>query len=145
MKFVSMENGDPEIDQSTADLNDQGDVVVELSATCYRNCAECSNQLKSLCVDVQEEKPLSEWLDQEGKALTEAKVAEIMAAHKAGKVSIECEAEAEVDESGGGRYQKNMITTTFTVNVTLNIGEEKLEIHSDFSSENAAGEFEECC
>lgn len=142
-KFVGMENGDPEVDNIEASA-DGDSIHVTATATGYRNCAECSTQLKSLCVDFEDDVALDKfdgWKD-----LPEPERAKFIAALEGGKLELEAESSSgEASESGGGRYAKNMITTALDYTLTATLGEKSLEYNGTLSSENAASEFEECC
>jgi len=74
---------------------------------------------------------------------------EIVATHKGEGHELEVEAEdVEVDESGGGRYQKNIITATIHVKVrcSCQTADQKDPVwEGDLKAEVAAGDFDECC
>jgi len=150
-KFVSMENADPEVN----DIEGQADianVIITASVRGVRNCAECGTELKDCDMDMEDTVDV-EQLDG-FKKLTEVQQAGLLAALEAGEAEIEVEDNGgEVDEAGGGRYAKNMLTTRILYKLTITFkavesGNEvtvSIEHEGDLESKNAASEFNECC
>lgn len=150
-KFVSLENGEPEFNSCEATLQN-GDVLVTVSMRSIRNCADCGTEMKSLESEMEENIPIENF---DGfKELSDEDKTKLLKFAEEDDETIELEAEeneASMDEAGGGRYAKNMITTTAKVDVSLTWdrrahGGEVILTHTlDLTSENAASEFEECC
>lgn len=142
-KFVGMENGDPQMDSIEATI-DGGKISISANATATRNCADCSTELKSLSLDFEAELELKDF--PKFNDLSETDKAKFQAALDAGTLDLNVEdAGGEMEESGGGRYAKNMITTKFSYSVSAKAGDLELVYEGELSSENAASEFEECC
>ncbi len=152
-KFVSLENNEPEINDLSLTHNGEGQFAVTLDCRHVRACAECSTELKS--IDISEElNPTIQEFDG-FDALSEAQKASIIEALDSGEIEVDCdEGDVNVEESGGGRYKKNLITVTVGANLTLEFtpevtAEENEKItltHAiEFKSENAASYYEECC
>lgn len=150
MKFVGMENGEPEINSFEVDRTGTT-FDITLSARHTRNCAECSTELKD--VDIDESTSL-ELADFEGyKNLSEANRARLDKAieEDSADLSVELEeGESEVNESGGGRYKANDISITFNGTVRLELDSDKgnkLELTKSFDivATNTAGSYNECC
>lgn len=150
-KFVSMENGEPEFNSLEAMLQN-GDVFVTASVRSIRNCADCGTEMKSLDVEMEENISIETF---DGfKELSDKDKAKLLKFAEEEDETLELEADegdTSMDESGGGRYKKNMITTVARGDITLTWdrrahgGEVKLTTTVELSSENAASEFEECC
>lgn len=145
-KFVSMETAEPQVDSIETSFRREGplDGVFEIncSGQTERNCADCGTTLKSCSWDAEGEERLS---DLEGwKDLSEKKQKEIIEKLEEGKIEAEINEDGtEANESGGSRYQKNMIESI--VHYRMEIGGEGLSIEGQVSSHNAASEFDECC
>lgn len=154
-KFVSLETQEPEVSDTTGEINETG-VYIQASATTNRNCAECSDTLKSLELEYELEVPIEDFkgyseLSDEDKVALEAEMANGDSS-QALDLSVE-EDSTEADESGGGRYKKNLITSTVHFSVVLTwtrhnpdgaLNKTKLTYSGHASNENAASEFEEC-
>ena len=149
-KFVSMENNDPECDSIDATISGQSiQVCAEVRAV--RACADCGTELKDLSLSLEKEIDLHDF---EGyDALTDSDKEKLGAALEEESETISLDVDddgGEMSEGGGGRYAKNMITTTINYTVTLKWerGENDLVTLTHSSSmeeQNAASEFEECC
>lgn len=129
-KFVGLENGDPEVDM---EMNLEGErkvgVIEEqfsVSGTAHltRNCAECGSELKTADLN----------LESEMQTFTH--------------ITPECDGELHcdfddglVDESGGGRYAKNMISCSVHWSVTCSKCQATLQ--NDVEASEVAGAFEE--
>lgn len=126
-KFVSLENNEePNIEPSCA--VDSGRATIGATVELGRNCAECSQELKMCSVDADEVQ------------------VEIPKEHLGEGHDIEAEVEIDsVDESGGSRYKKNIITAsmTYTLRCSYQKREEPDLATGDLSASAAAGEFEE--
>jgi hypothetical protein len=143
-KFVSMDNQAEVDDSSVSYAGTTVDVTIEVTGK--RVCADCSTELKSLTM-IFEDTLFIESLD-ELKALTPEQQKLII--YEAAVESLEVEIEADepdVEEGGGGRYKKNMITTTVHFTLTFTTGDGTLSFkHSgSLSQENQASSYEECC
>lgn len=149
-KFVSMENSDPEI--GTIETSVQGTkITVNVSdVRMIRACADCSSELKDVNTEGETSLELSEF---EGwKELTEEQRDKIIALLMTEGLTVGAEeGGTNVEEGGGGRYKKNMIS--LTIHFDLWISYEcpsappsiDLKYSGDILIEHAAGEFEECC
>lgn len=131
-KFVSMENGDPEVDRLEVEMSGNESYIVTMEASLVRNCAECSTELKRTMVD-SEQTVVLEVVERECLS-TEAEDG----IHD----PVIDEKDSSVDESGG-RYAKNMISCTVTYTVTCNNGGCALQKQDTISAETNAGSFEE--
>lgn len=121
-KFVSMENGEPEV--NSVEVDSEGHVNAEVHLT--RNCAECSTELKDYTFELEADPD-----------------EEFMAAHKGHALDVD-EGDCSVDESGGGRYAKNIISVSLVATVKCAVcPDAKTEV--ELGSDAAASEFEECC
>ena len=148
-KFVSMENGEPEVNEITATYDAASTSVTVLASLRHtRNCVECSNELKSLDIEIEESFDITE--SEPYKALTpeqKVQMLDALEANDGGEVSIE-ETGTESEESGGNRYKKNLITVTLRYDVVLTNGKEDNEnitllLPGQATSENAASSYEE--
>lgn len=152
-----MDNGDPELEQGPeltfhmrSKKTDGKEILAHFDVTATvrgtRNCADCGNTLKELSMDMDGTAELAQF---EGwKELTPDQQGEVQGRLEAGTVEPDAEAEeGTVDESGGGRYKKNLITTVVPYNITIEDSELgiKLTYNGELSYEAAASEFEECC
>lgn len=147
-KFVSLETQDPCCDEIDIEFSktaaDDGTFTVTASGTTDRNCADCGDLMKQVSWDMEAEIELSdvkgfdELEDEAKKTLVEA-IELGTAEHKVEEQGTSAE------ESGGGRYKKNIITSTVEYFVEINYGELKLTQAGNMSVENAASEFEEQC
>jgi len=125
-KFVGLENGDPEVDGE--DLT-EGTVTIEVRLT--RNCAECSGELKEYTF------PLEADHSDEIKAHEEE--------HHDGdpqEYTLEVDS-TEADESGGGRYKKNMISVTAHYTITCDECKAEVVADAEVSDEAPASSFDE--
>lgn len=125
-KFVSMDNGDPEVNESDIVPND-ATATVTASVHLVRNCADCGTELKALDVDADEAD------------------FEVPAEHRGEGHNLSVEVTAnDVNESGGGRYKKNYITVDLDYSVSCDCGGKDKEIGTGtLTCTAAAGEFEE--
>lgn len=139
-KFVSMENGEPEVNGVNCTYNNGGfDVTCEVHHT--RNCADCGTELKAVEGVAEGRVELAE-LEGWDKLTPEAQL-EIKTKLEAGEIEPETEdTGSEADESGGGRYAKNLITCTVHFRLTLGDG---LTHEGTAEMENAASYYEESC
>lgn len=141
-KFVSMDNGEPEV--SNVDTNfSEGEITVTCEIHHTRNCADCGTELKSIDETAEASCRLNEFADYGSlKVVDHQKIAKDI---NDGKISIEAEDEgAEAEESGGGRYAKNMIAVRVPITVSF-IYNGKVFKHSvECVTENPASAYEEC-
>lgn len=147
-KFVSMENGEPDVSDLVVEYSD-GTCHVTASVHHTRNCADCSTELKDYDYELEDAADLESFSGWEG--LTKEERDEVLTMLKDGTIEPDVQAgDAEIDEGGGGRYQKNMITLTVPVTITIDgsLSKEK-ELHLDYSLDlidsAAAGDYNECC
>lgn len=124
---------------------------ITLSARHTRNCADCSTELKDIDIDETLSVELAafeayEQLSEADRATIDRAIEEDSA-----NLSVEIEqGDANVDESGGGRYQANKIEITFNGTLVLEYtpdeGEPIKLTHSfEIVSTNTAGSYNECC
>lgn len=143
-KFVGMENGEPEINNIEASHLTGLQFSVNADVRGVRQCANCGTDLKDLSMDVEGTCDIGE--SEEWKKLTPEEQATLKAAIKKGDVEVEVEDDGgDVDEGGGGRYAKNIITTTVNYTLTVTYNDLKVSASGSLESKNAASEFEECC
>ena len=151
-KFVSMDNADPEVSSLEAELDGES-IKVCCSVRAVRTCADCSTELKSLDLELEETLEIAalsgyaELAEENRTVLQELLAGEI----EGGEIEVEVEeGGAETDESGGGRYKKNLLTTTVTADVTVTCTHPSgtnftVEGQVELSEENPASAYEECC
>lgn len=147
-KFVSMDNGDP--DENSIEVTLSGSSFeIEASYRHTRNCADCGTELKEYefnptgSVDFEDMDKLKKV---DGSELTADEKATLEAAIDDG--TAECEIEStstSVDEAGGGRYKKNMLTLTVDYLLTITAGEIQVEYTGQITEETNAGSYDECC
>lgn len=161
-KFVSMDNADPEVNQLDAEL-DGGMIRVTSEVRCSRQCAECGTDLKELNLELDTEimivelSGFKELSPEDQTFITEAladmgtlpDVDEKTSGSPEFEVDIE-ESSSSIDEGGGGRFKKNMLTTHVEGNITVTVTHPagpsiKFGGPVELESENAASEFDECC
>lgn len=156
-KFTGMDNGDPEVQQDpelTFNMRTKKPDGTEIPASFdvtasvrgVRVCADCGTELKELNMDLEDtvELPKFEGWDK----LTPEQQGELLGRLEAGTVKPEIETgDTSVDESGGSRFKKNLITTVLSYTITIVDIDQgiKLTHNGDMSYEAAASEFEECC
>lgn len=148
-KFVSMENGEPDVNLEC----EYSDGSFQISGEIHhaRNCADCSTELKSIDLSPDVDVELHQFEDFDKLSAADQQAFKL--ALDKGEASIECDPEdGEVEESGGGRYQKNIITVrvpfTITVKATVSKkdpGPVTLTYSGEVSEENPASAYEECC
>lgn len=148
-----MENGEPSVDEITATYNatpdgSPGSFTITATGEHYRNCAECSTELKNLSFEATEEICLDSFLG--WGDLTIEQAGDLVRALQSGDIEPEVESDdTDVEESGGGRYEKNMITikVDYTVTIKPPDGSEisELTFSGNVIDAHAAGEYEECC
>lgn len=142
-----MENGDPEIGCIETLFDTDTVIVTAAGVRLIRTCADCSTELKDCNTEGETRVELSKF---EGWAeLTEAQRTKITEQLATKEIEITSEnGGADVDEGGGGRYKKNLISTCihFTLTINCEIEEKKTELtySGDIEIQHAAGEFEEC-
>jgi hypothetical protein len=124
-KFTGLETEHDGIDGEDVSADEHG-ICVTFSVTVNRNCSECGTTLKSAQYDFEETEEIN-W--------KELGVAE----SEIGEVEVEVD-DPDVDESGGGRYKKNMIVLDAPYRVKIG---EKLIYEGSARQSMAAGEFEE--
>lgn len=140
-KFVSMENGEPQVSSVEASLSgDSINITAEAEHT--RNCADCGTELKSLGISFEGNVSLSDF--EKPSEMTDADFEK----WKSGLKKAECEIDedgSDSDESGGGRYAKNMIGVV--VDYTLKVTSKKITVEKSgqLREENPASAYDECC
>lgn len=142
-KFTGLENGEPEINNSAAEVSGAS-VDVQVDIHHARNCADCSTELKALDMTLEESVALDEL--NEFKALTPAQQKQVLTAAEDGTLEALLENEgAESEEGGGGRYAKNMISVTYSADLKITVTETEIKLthHLELVEENAAGSYEE--
>lgn len=148
-KFTALDNGDPEVD---LEVEYDGNVlVVSGNVHLTRNCADCGTTMKELYADLEDavSPKAFEW-----KRGTVSYTPDLDVLEKAlsdGDVNISLDQGApDVEEGGGGRYAKNMITAVvpYTITLTMTLPDE-VEVEGTYSGDvktaNAASDYEECC
>lgn len=142
-KFTGLENADPEVDESSIDST-QGAIDFNYNVRMVRQCADCGQEMKSYDGEAEAHVELEDI--EEFQKLPDS----IREGLIDGSISYEVSADtnAEVEESGGGRYKKNIITATVTIDYTVSftVGKKdyKLAGQTTAECEAAAGDFEEC-
>ncbi len=124
-KFVSMETENDGIEGEDISADDQG-FNLTFSVTVNRNCADCGTTLKSAQFDFEE----NEEIDWKAKGVKEEDI---------GNVEVEIE-DPDINESGGGRYAKNIISCDCAYKVKIG---EKVIYEGNAQQSMAASEFEE--
>lgn len=125
-KFVSMEFGDPEVEQ--LEVSPDGEVACTVTLT--RTCADCGNDLKTASLEMEADftKQCKDHVDAPGDAhdlnITEGNVNQI--------------------EEGGGRYAKSYFGAEVCFTITCKC-DPKFEVEGSVSDKVAASEMEECC
>jgi hypothetical protein len=141
-KFTGLENADPQVDEQTADFRD-GLLSLQYSVTMSRECAECSQEMKSYSGDAEQDIEVDA-IPGYGDLPKEVQEGLIDGSID---VDVSVNESSEVEESGGGRYAKNIITTTVTCDYTLTFShsgkEYKLEGQEKLECSASAGDFEE--
>lgn len=132
-KFTGLETGDPQ--EESADL-DEGVILLEVSLT--RNCTECSTEKRSASYSFEHD------ISDEIKGHIAARHPE-HDGDKMGAPSMTLDVDYEVDESGGGRYAKNMISVNANYTVTCDecIGDDAKIADGTITESMAASEFDE--
>jgi hypothetical protein len=136
-----MENGEPQI--GSIEVSRSGtDVEITADVEHTRNCADCGTELKSISISFSESLSLKDV----GKPdeMSETDFEKWRAGLKKAEVEID-EDGSDSDESGGGRYAKNMIGVV--VDYTLKITSSKIELKKSgqLREENPASAYDECC
>lgn len=146
-KFVGMENGDPEVNSIEVSYAD-GEFSITCDVRHTRNCADCSTELKDINHNIEASVKLADI--ESYKALAPEQRARLDAALKDDKAEIEIEEDgSEADESGGGRYAKNMIKVVVNYQLTVTAGNEEAPVtilHAGSLEESCqASGYDECC
>lgn len=117
-KFVSLETQDPEADSlEVAESINDGNVNVTGTVRLVRTCGDCGTEMKETSLDIDQDIEIEAW--KTGDKLTDLEISE---------------SGIESTETGGGRYQKNMIGFKLEVEVTGKIIRGKKEIEFTQSS-----------
>jgi predicted nucleic acid-binding Zn-ribbon protein len=142
-KFTGLENGDAQVNDLDADESG-GTISVRGSVEMERTCADCGQTLKTFSGDLEGD---IEWSDFDGFSDLPEKCREAL---EAGSLDITFDVEevdTSVDESGGGRYKKNIITAVVDVIVKCDVvwdkTTHKLKADAQVKCDAAASEFEE--
>ena len=140
-KFVSMENGEPQVSSIECSLSgDDVEITAEVEHT--RNCADCGTELKSISISMEQ----SVYLEsiEKPKEMSERDFDK----WQSGLKKAECEVEedgTDSDESGGGRYAKNMIGVVVDYCLTVKSKGVELKHSGQLREENPASAYDECC
>lgn len=126
-KFVSLDTmiEEQQIDMDVSTVTDGKHLEATCTVHVSRNCADCGQELKATDFEVE----LTD-VAVEGDPIKPEDFEE-----------VECQLEVSEDESGGGRYQKNMIG--FSGTATFKLGERVLAT-VEVKDSTAASNFEEC-
>jgi len=139
-KFVSMETQEPEINTLEVE-NCDGEITVTIDGRTLRNCADCGTELKAV-----------DWCDSDSLNLSEFDGWDKLSPEQQNSIKTECSPEVEenccsIEESGGGRYKKNIISTIVGYEITVPVQNHPdvsaLKFEGCFRFDNAASEFEE--
>jgi hypothetical protein len=144
-----MENGEPEINDFQVQYSG-GTFEVTANARHTRNCADCGTELKDCDHDFEGSVELTEfegWASLTSEQQTAVKL--WLESNEAQSDQSDC----QVEESGGGRYQKNMIELVLSYSIEIEAENElepdaapiKLVYNGTLSNSAAAGEYCECC
>lgn len=127
-KFVGLETGEPEQEQTLELSVDREGAQVTGSFRVTRNCTECGEALKEATLELSDDLP-----------------EDVFKAHNGEdhELSVDLE-DATADESGGGRYAKNLITVTVNYSVTCKCDKEFAYDGQVETDSCAASSFEEC-
>lgn len=141
-KFTGLENQDPEVDNIEVEGFRDG-FEIRISGRHVRACAECGGELKAVDFEEEFETPFSVFKD--WNTLTPEQQKQFCEGLATGDITPEIEETgATVDESGGGRYAKNIITITVDWKLTVALPDGPELTHEGQSEiENAAGDYEE--
>ena len=125
-KFVTLECGEPE-EETPLDIGEDGAVTGSFKLT--RNCGECGDALKEAVVD------LDDTVDAD----------EVKPHFGGGEHALSIELDSvEADESGGGRYRKNLISAVVEATVTCSCDKAFSHDVTLDTDGCAASAFEEC-
>lgn len=147
-KFVSMENSDPEVNDISVVYNGDHTFTVTAEVRLVRACADCGTELKDRTAYLEDTIKLSEFsVDGNGILITKEEQDAIHTAMDtlAADPDVEDCGDATVDESGGGRYAKNMLTLTMSAVVSITVNGVTYEGGIKFTDEAGASEYDECC
>jgi len=148
-KFVSMDNGEPEANDLEVS-HQSGSFEVTGNCRHTRNCADCGTELKQCDHDFSDQVELCSF---EGwDALTSEQQTSVQSWLDGGNEVEVQDGGIEVEESGGGRYKKNMIQLAWNYSLEIEFEPEaqemapiKLVYNGSMTSEAAASNYEECC
>lgn len=141
-KFVGLENAEPQVNSVETEFSN-GRLHITLDYEHARQCADCGSDLKSVC-DTAEADMVLEDLDG-WTALSEKEQKKLLKDLKAGKVEFGDQCDAEAEESGGSRYQANVVTKRFTVEaITVGKGDAAKKLSAELTADHNASEYEEC-
>lgn len=146
-KFTGLETQEPECNNIEAEWDSPGpegagDVRINADGRTCRNCADCGTELKALDWEAEDTVQIDQM--DEFNALSDEDKKECVAALRDGTAEVSVEEQGtECDESGGGRYKKNMITSRVNYRMEIAWNGKSISHTGDVYSENAASEFEE--
>lgn len=129
--FVAFETPEPESESFEATDNENGTGTLTGQYRVHRDCEQCSQELKEYTFDVEEQFDCPKNCGSEGKA-------EEGEHHD---FTVDGEDNAEITESGGHRYKKNMIGFSVDITVSCSNCDFCEELHIEDSA--AASWFEE--
>lgn len=127
-KFVSMEFGDPQVEQ----LEVSPDGEVNCTVTLTRTCADCGNDLKTATLEMEAD--LSKQCMEHVNADDSSDVHDL---------DIK-EGDVNQIEKSGGRYSKSYFGAEICFTITCKC-DPKFEVEGTVSDEVAASDMEECC
>lgn len=143
-KFVSLENGQPEINSLEVEYSEET-FTVTADIHHDRNCADCSDVMKSIdhneedSVDLDKLDGFDKLTEDERKRLREG------LANGSLEATVE-ESDCEVEESGGGRYAKNIIAVVLSYTLSVPLDDERTLTYSGvLRAESPASGYEEQC
>lgn len=128
-KFVSMEFGEPEVEQ--IDVTPEGEVTCSVTLT--RTCADCGNDLKTASIEMELD------LTEQCKDHLNSEDSD----DDTHDLEIE-EGEINQIEEGGGRYAKSYFGAEVCFTITCKC-DPKFTVEGNVSDKVAASEMEECC
>lgn len=149
-KFVSLETPEPDEEAFDFQITEDG---VDIQATLQQNreCAECGTVMKSYCHDLEES---IDWetigVKLDGWSLPDLADFALLWESENTKSTFLVEVTSDgtsVEEGGGGRYAKNMITSelSYTINVQRKQSAYDINYEGTLKGEAAASEFEDEC
>lgn len=133
-KFVSLDNVDPDVSDLSIELQNSM-LLITASVRCVRACAECGGELKEITHDFSEEvDPMELPQIKESKELQE----------NLKDIEFDIEPDScEIEESGGGRYAKNIIACVLAYRIKAKYQDHAFSYDGSMTEEAAASSYEE--